>query len=420
MTLYTPLASQLRPTSLNDIMGQPHLLANNGTIHQFIAQKALPSIILWGPPGCGKTTLAQLLGQHFEMEYVQISAVRSGVNDLKKIFDQAEKRQENGGHTLLFVDEIHRYNRAQQDIFLPLLEAGTLTLIGATTENPSFELNKALLSRCQVLTLEPLGADDLGRLIERALQHLGTLPALEEEMQGFLIENAQGDARYLLNMMEQLSYIKTRPLTLEIMAQHLNKRAALHDKHQEQHYNLMSAYHKALRGSDVQAALYWLGRMLTGGEDPYYILRRMIRFASEDIGLADPNALPQALAARQAFDVLGPPEGNLALYQACIYLATAPKSNRAYVAQKAADKLAAATSHLGPPLHIRNAPTSLMKELGYGAGYQYDPDAKDGIADQNYFPEGLEPQDLYTPVARGFEREIEKRMAYYARKKQET
>lgn len=414
--LKAPLAEQMRPKVLLEVLGQEHLLGPKGSLRHHLDKKQLPSLIFWGPPGCGKTTIAQLLAHEIEAEFMQISAIFSGVADLKKIFERAGYFSENGRHTLLFVDEIHRFNRAQQDAFLPHVERGLVTLIGATTENPSFELNAALLSRCQVMTLRRLGEKSLKHLRERVEKHLGRTFALTSEAEAQLYQMAQGDGRYFLTLMEALStWEEEAPMTPEQLAQVVQKRANLYDKNRDQHYNLISALHKSVRGSDVDAALYWLARMLQGGEDPLYLARRLIRMAIEDIGMADPQALPFVTAAATTYERLGSPEGELALAQAVVYLATAPKSNAAYAAFNQAMAFAKETGHLDPPKHILNAPTNLMKQEGYGKGYMYDPDTKDGFSGQNYFPDKCTHQQFYEPPERGFEREINKRLAYWKR-----
>ena len=409
-----PLADRLRPRSLADVVGQDHLLGPAGTLTRMLDRGSLASLILWGPPGVGKTTIARLLAERANLRFVQLSAVFSGVADLKRRFDEARRRP-GGQGTVLFVDEIHRFNRAQQDGFLPVVEDGTITLVGATTENPSFALNGALLSRCQVLVLRRLDDDGLERLLARAEGEAHALP-LTQEARATLRAMADGDGRYLLNMAEQLQALPpgTEPLDVPALSDLLAKRAALYDKDREEHYNLISALHKALRGSDPDAALYWYARMLTGGEDPRYIARRLVRFASEDIGMADPQALVQALAAWEAYERLGSPEGELMIAQAVVYLGSAPKSNALYAAIGAGGGAAAGTGSLMPPAHILNAPTKLMKQLGYGAGYAYDHDTEDAFSGQNYFPDGMPRQEFYRPKDRGFEREIAKRMAYWA------
>lgn len=409
-----PLADVLRPNSLDEIAGQDHLLAEDAPLRRFLAGGKLPSMILWGPPGCGKTTLARILAQQSGLHFVQLSAIMSGVAELRKVFEEAQRVQAAGQGTLLFVDEIHRFNRSQQDSFLPHVEAGTITLIGATTENPSFELNGALLSRCQVFVLKRLDEAALENLLQRAEQQKGMPLPLQSEARQSLLNMADGDGRYLLGMVETILTAKPKsPLSVAELGSLLQKRMPLYDKAQDGHYNLISALHKSLRGSDVDAALYWFARMLTAGEDPRYVARRLIRFASEDVGLADPDALNRTLAAAEAYERLGSPEGELNLAQAVIYLATAPKSNAAYVAYKAAMSAARETGSLMPPAHILNAPTKLMKQIGYGTGYQYDHDAPEGFSGQNYFPDAIGRLSLYQPIERGFEREIIKRMSYW-------
>lgn len=412
-----PLADRLRPASLEEVVGQDHLVGPEGTLSRMLARGSLASLILWGPPGVGKTTIARLLADRAGLAFVQLSAVFSGVADLKRAFEEATRRREAGQGTLLFVDEIHRFNRAQQDGFLPVVENGTVTLVGATTENPSFALNGALLSRCQVLVLRRLDDDGLARLLERAEGEVGRALPLSPEARVVLRAMADGDGRYLLNLAEQLFALPegTAPLDPDALSALLARRAALYDKDREEHYNLISALHKSLRGSDPQAALYWFARMLTGGEDPRFIARRLTRFAVEDVGLADPNALLQAIAAWEAYERLGSPEGELALAQLVLYLGSAPKSNAAYAGYNEAMRSARATGSLMPPAHILNAPTRLMKQLGYGHGYAYDHDQEDGFSGQNYFPEGLARTDFYRPKDRGFEREVAKRLAYWDR-----
>jgi putative ATPase len=411
-----PLADRMRPARLEEVIGQDHLLNPKGPIGRMAATGRLTSTVFWGPPGTGKTTIARLLadvtGHHFE----QISAIFSGVAELRKLFDAARARRQTGQGTVLFVDEIHRFNRSQQDSFLPHVEDGTIILIGATTENPSFELNPALLSRTQVLVLHRLDDTALETLLERAeALEKKPLPLTAEARQA-LKAMADGDGRYLLNMAEELFALEVpEPLDPAGLADAVQRRAPLYDKAQESHYNLISALHKSVRGSDVDAALYWLARMLAGGEDPLYIARRLVRMAVEDIGLADPEALHQTLAAKDAYDFLGSPEGELALAQATIYVATAPKSNAAYKAFGRASRTAKETGSLMPPLHILNAPTRLMKEIGYGKGYEYDHDTDEGFSGQNYFPDGMERPIFYRPPDRGFEREIAKRLAYWAK-----
>ncbi|WP_428027820.1 replication-associated recombination protein A [Altererythrobacter sp.] len=414
-----PLADRLRPCSLGEVIGQEHLTGPEGAIGRMVAAGRLSSMVLWGPPGTGKTSIARLLADSVGMRFVAVSAVFSGVADLKKAFAEADRFAEAGQRTLLFVDEIHRFNRAQQDGFLPFVERGTVTLVGATTENPSFELNAALLSRAQVLILNRLDAEALGKLLDRAEELEGPLP-LTEEARAALIASADGDGRFLLNQAETLYNAKIDvPLDPQALGAFLQRRVAVYDKDREGHYNLISALHKSLRGSDPQAALYYLARMLVAGEEPLYVLRRLVRFASEDIGLADPQALTQCLAAKQAYEFLGSPEGEVAIAQACLYLATAPKSNAAYTAQKAAWKSARETGSLMPPQNILNAPTKLMKDIGYGAGYAYDHDSEGGFSGDNYWPAEMQPQAYYTPVERGFEREIAKRLEYWDRLRRE-
>ncbi|MCA1909999.1 MAG: replication-associated recombination protein A [Magnetospirillum sp.] len=411
-----PLAERLRPSRLDQVVGQDHLIGPEGALGRMLAAGRLSSVILWGPPGCGKTTIARLLAEGTDLHFEPLSAVFSGVADLRKVFDAASKRKEAGRGTLLFVDEIHRFNRAQQDGFLPFVENGTVVLVGATTENPSFELNGALLSRCQVLVLKRLDDDALDCLIARAEAELGRKLPLAEDSRAALKAMADGDGRYFLNLIEALSILPSEPaLDAAGLAKVVQQRAPAYDKDREGHYNLISALHKSLRGSDTDAALYWMARMLEGGEDPAYICRRLTRFAVEDIGLADPNAAVQALAAWDIYERLGSPEGELALAQLVVYLGTAPKSNAAYVAYKAARKSAKETGSLMPPMHILNAPTKMMKELGYSAGYQYDHDTAEGFSGQNYFPEAMNRRRFYDPPERGFEREIRKRLDYWDR-----
>lgn len=411
-----PLADRLRPSSFDEVVGQDHLLADDAPLGRMVAAGRISSLVFWGPPGTGKTTLARLLADIGGLAFVQISAIHSGVGDLKKIFEAARIRRGNGQGTLLFVDEIHRFNRAQQDSFLPWVEDGTVILVGATTENPSFELNGALLSRMQVLVLRRLDEAALGRLLERAEGHVDKALPLDSAAREMLISMADGDGRYLLNAAEALfDLVGEEPLDPEGLLKLLQRRAPAYDKDREEHYNLISALHKSLRGSDVDAALYWLARMFAGGEDPLYVARRLIRFASEDIGLADPQALVQALSAREAYETLGPPEGELAIVQAVAYLATAPKSNAIYAASKAAMTSARETGSLMPPKHILNAPTKLMKDIGYGRDYAYDHDTEEGFSGQDYFPEGMSRKQFYRPVERGFEREVARRLAYWER-----
>ncbi len=409
-----PLADRLRPSVIEEVVGQDHLLGPDAPIGRMLAKGRLASMILWGPPGCGKTTIARLLADRTDLEFVALSAVFSGVADLKKAFEAARARRKDGRGTLLFVDEIHRFNRAQQDGFLPFVEDGTVILVGATTENPSFELNAAVLSRAQVFVLKRLDDVALERLIARAeAEEHRPLPATDEG-RVTLVAMADGDGRYLLNMVEEVFEIAgTTPLDGAAIAAGIQRRAPVYDKNKEEHYNLISALHKSLRGSDADAGLYWLHRMMIGGEDMAYILRRLTRFAVEDIGLADPAAVTQAIAAWETYDRLGSPEGDLAVSQLVIYLATAPKSNAAYKAHGAAARAAKQTGSLMPPAHILNAPTKLMQEIGYGKGYAYDHDAEDGFSGQNYFPDDMERMRFYRPVERGFERDLKKRSDYF-------
>ncbi|GGC09277.1 ATPase AAA [Novosphingobium endophyticum] len=414
-----PLADRLRPGSLEEIVGQEHLTGPEGAIGRMVAAGRLSSMILWGPPGTGKTSIARLLADAVGMRFAAVSAVFSGVADLKKAFAEAETMAKAGQRTLLFVDEIHRFNRAQQDGFLPFVERGTVTLVGATTENPSFALNAALLSRAQVLILHRLDAEALGALLDKAEALEGPLP-LDADAREALVASADGDGRFLLNQAETLYAARIKePLDPAALGQFLQRRVAVYDKDRDGHYNLISALHKSLRGSDPQAALYYLARMLTAGEEPLYVLRRLVRFASEDVGLADPQALVQCLAAKDAYEFLGSPEGELAIVQACLYLATAPKSNAAYKAQKASFASARETGSLSPPANILNAPTKLMKDVGYGKDYAYDHEAPDGFSGDNYWPEGMAPQAYYQPVERGFEREVLKRIEWWDRKRAE-
>lgn len=406
-----PLADRLRPQTLDEVVGQGHLLGPSGPIGRMLAKRRLASMILWGPPGVGKTTIARLLAKAAGLEFQAISAVFSGVADLKKAFETARARRAAGQATLLFVDEIHRFNRAQQDGFLPFVEEGVVTLVGATTENPSFELNGALLSRCQVFVLQRLGAADLEALLARAEALYGRPAPLTPEARDALIAFADGDGRYLLTLAEEVFSAADAPLDPEALGGLLQRRAPAYNKDREEHYNLISALHKAIRASDPDAALYWLARMLQGGETPLFIARRLVRAAAEDIGAADPLSLLVASAAKDAVDFLGQPEAELHLAQTVLHLACAPKSNAVYAAWKAASRTAAQTGSLPPPLHIRNAPTRMMKELGYGAGYAYDHDAPDAFSGQDCFPEGLPRQDFYQPTDRGAEARVSERLA---------
>jgi putative ATPase len=413
---YEPLASHLRPQSLDEIVGQEHLTAGKGPLSIMHRSGQLCSLILWGPPGCGKTTLARLLAKTSGLEFESISAVESGVADLKKAFERSQERKQMGKATLLFVDEIHRFNRTQQDSFLPHVENGTVILIGATTENPSFELNSALLSRTQILVLRRLETSHLDILYQRAQSYLKKELPLDAAGRDLLYAMADGDGRVLYNMIEILSKLPPRPiLSREDLTQVLSRRAPIYDKNKEMHYNLISALHKSLRGSDADAALYWFARILEGGEDPLYITRRLIRFASEDVGMSDPQALIQTIAATEAYERLGSPEGELAIAQAVLYLATAPKSNATYLAYNRARKSVKETGSFMPPKIILNAPTKLMREEGYGEGYIYDHDTKEAFSGQNYFPDEMKRQEFYSPPQRGFEREIKKRLDYWAR-----
>ncbi len=414
-----PLADRLRPAALGEVVGQDHLLGPDGVLTRMLARGSLASLVLWGPPGVGKTTIARLLAARAGLHFVQLSAVFSGVADLKRAFDEAAKRRRAGQGTLLFVDEIHRFNRAQQDGFLPVVENGTVTLVGATTENPSFALNGALLSRCQVLVLRRLDDAALALILARIEAAANRPLPVDEAAHAALRAMADGDGRYLINMAEQILALPldTPALDPPALTALLARRAALYDKDREEHYNLISALHKSLRGSDPDAALYWFARMLNGGEDPRYIARRLVRFAAEDVGMADPQALPQALAAWETFERLGSPEGELAIAQAVVYLGTAPKSNAVYAAYGAARGAAKSTGSLMPPAHILNAPTRLMKDLGYGTGYAYDHAAEDAFSGQNYFPDGMQRQQFYRPAGRGFEREIGERLAGWSERR---
>ncbi len=412
-----PLADRLRPQQLADVTGQDHLVGPEGTLTRMLRSGRLQSMILWGPPGSGKTTVARLLAHETDLEFEQLSAIFTGVAELRKSFERAKSRRETGRGTLLFIDEIHRFNRSQQDSFLPYMEDGTITLVGATTENPSFELNAAVLSRAAVLVFNRLDEAALEDLIRRAEREEHRPLALDEDARVAMRTMADGDGRAVINLAEEVFAAvpaSAKPINREALIKLVQRRAPLYDKSRDGHYNLISALHKSVRGSDPDAALYWLARMLDGGEDRLFLARRLVRMAVEDIGLADPQALTQALAAKDTFDFLGSPEGELALAQATIYLATAPKSNAAYVAYKAAMKLAKTHGSLAPPKIILNAPTKLMEDEGYGGGYAYDHDAPDGFSGQNYFPDGMQRPTLYDPPERGFERDIRKRLEYWA------
>jgi putative ATPase len=409
-----PLADRLRPKSLDEVVGQEHLTGSEGAIGRMVSAGRLASMILWGPPGTGKTTIARLLAGAVGMRFVAISAVFSGVADLKKVFAEARTAARAGQQTLLFVDEIHRFNRAQQDGFLPFVEDGTVTLVGATTENPSFEINAALLSRCQVLILRRLDHDALEELVRRSEELEDRKLPVTGEAREALIASADGDGRFLLNQAETLFSVELdQPLGPAELSDLLHRRVPVYDKDREGHYNLISALHKSIRGSDPQAALYYLARMLVAGEEPLYLLRRLTRTAVEDIGMADPNALLQCLAAKDMYDFLGSPEGEIGIVQACLYLATAPKSNAVYMAQKRAWASAKETGSLMPPMHILNAPTKLMTNVGYGKGYAYDHDADEGFSGQDYWPEEMTAHTFYEPTDRGFEARVRERLDYW-------
>ena len=412
--LESPLANKMRPQSLDEVIGQHHLLAEGAPLQNMVSSGIFSSLILWGPPGVGKTTIARLLADHSKSHFEQLSAIFTGVGDLKKVFEAAKFRRTNGHKTIIFVDEIHRFNKSQQDSFLPFLEDGTITLIGATTENPSFELNSAILSRVQVLVLERLTYSNLENIFERAESVLGSQINLDSDAKKELLKQADGDGRTLLNLIENIiSWEVSDPLTVEDLSVRLSKRLKKYDKTGEEHYNLISALHKSIRGSDPDAALYWLARILDGGEDPRFIARRLLRMALEDVGLADPQAQSICLQAWESFERLGSPEGELALAQAALYLALAPKSNASYKGFANSLEMVEKTGSEPPPKHILNAPTELMRDQGYGASYEYDHDSEDGFSGQNYFPENIDRFTAYQPVERGFERELKKRISYF-------
>ena len=411
-----PLADRMRPQSLNEVVGQDNVIGDDAPLGRMLKSGKITSFILWGPPGCGKTTIARLIAEHTNLYFEQISAVFSGVADLKRVFQYAQERRANQGKgTLLFVDEIHRFNKSQQDGFLPYVEDGTVILVGATTENPSFELNAALLSRCQVFVLNRLNEPEFEILLERAEKEMGKKLPVDAEAREFIETIADGDGRYILNLTESIwNYAQPNEIfDKDAVMKIIRSRAPVYDKGRDGHYNLISAVHKSLRGSDVDAALYWVARMIEAGEDPKYVLRRLTRFAVEDVSLADPNAVTQAIACWDTYDRLGSPEGDLAVFQLAAYLATAPKSVGVYKAMHAARETARKTGSLMPPKNILNAPTKLMKQLGYHEGYEYDPDCEDGFSGANYFPDGMHRVKLYYPVDRGYEREIKKRIEYF-------